>query len=271
MGNLETGRLLRKVGIRPDRGLGQNFLVNASIARSIAAAVPSEGRTLEIGPGLGSLTRYLLPRCEGLTAVEISSRMGRYLNDRFGEEGLRVVNADFLSVDPASLPGYPFRNLAGNLPYSISSPVLFRLVEDPFAQVLTAVLMLQREVAVRLAALDGGRDYGKLSLQIWPLFTVEVLLDAVPEDFFPPPEVHSRVVVLRRREEPLVSGDSYRAFRRLVKVSFAARRKTILNNLIAIMDREEALNILGRAGIPPDRRAEQVPPEGFLELLEGMP
>ncbi|OPL19983.1 MAG: hypothetical protein AVO35_00565 [Candidatus Aegiribacteria sp. MLS_C] len=271
MRDLEIVKLLREVGIRPDRDLGQNFLVNGSIARRIASAVPSEGSTLEIGPGLGSLTRYLLPRCESLTAVEISSRMSDHLMERFGNDGLRVVNTDFLSADPASLPGYPFRNLAGNLPYSISSPVLFRLVQDVFEQVRTAVFMLQREVAGRLAALDGGRDYGKLSLQIWPLFEVEAILDAVPEDFFPPPEVHSRVVVLRRRKEPLVRRDAYQAFRRLVKVSFAARRKTILNNLVSVMDRESALRILDSAGIPPDSRAEQVSPEGFLELLKEMP
>ena len=131
-----------------------------------------------------------------------------------------------------------------------------------------AVVMLQREVAVRLAALDGGRDYGKLSLQLWPLFTVETLLDAEPEDFYPQPEIRSRVVVLRRREQPLAEGETYERFRRLVRVSFAKRRKTILNNLRSVMDREEAMELLRRTGVAPGMRAEQISPGSFLDMAE---
>ncbi|MBN2587329.1 MAG: ribosomal RNA small subunit methyltransferase A [Candidatus Fermentibacteraceae bacterium] len=266
----EVRRNLNRLGLRPDRDLGQNFLVNPSIARKIAAAVPEEGSTMEIGPGLGSLTEQLLNRCGSLTAVEISARMSDFLKERFSGRSLTVVHGDFLKLDPSAIPGFPFSTIAGNLPYSISSPILFRLLEDGFRHVTMAVIMLQREVAQRLAALDGGRDYGKLSLQIWPLFTVEVLLDAIQEDFFPPPEVRSRVLVLNRRSEPLASGDTYSRFRRLVKVSFAKRRKTIFNNLKTIMNREEACGLLSSAGVDPDLRAEQVPPDRFLAMAEAM-
>jgi 16S rRNA (adenine1518-N6/adenine1519-N6)-dimethyltransferase len=262
----EVRRSLRKVGLTPDRDLGQNFLVNPSIAMRIAAEVPVGGSTLEIGPGLGSLTGKLLERCGRLTAVEISGRMTDFLKERYPGDSLRLVHGDFLKLDPVSLPGYPFSTIAGNLPYSISSPILFRLIEEGFKTVTRAVIMLQREVALRLAALDGGRDYGKLSLQLWPIFTVEELLDAEPGDFFPPPEVRSRVMILDRRAEPLAEGETYSRFRRLVKVSFAKRRKTILNNLKSIMDREAALDLLGRTGVDPDLRAEQVPPDRFLAM-----
>ncbi len=264
-------KILHEVGVSPNRELGQNFLVNPSIAAKIAARVPREDSVLEIGPGLGSLTEKLVPLPGSLTMIEISKRMSRYLGHRFQQDNVYVVTGDFLSVRPDDLPGSPFRALTGNLPYSISSPIIFRLLEESFSSVETAVIMLQREVAQRLSALDGGRDYGKLSLQVWPIFTVEHLLDADPEDFFPVPEVRSSVVVLTRRSAPLMQGDVYLRFRRLVKISFAKRRKTILNNLKSCMDRERAAELLEEAGIEPGLRAEQVPPEGFARLARVFP
>jgi len=267
---LELIRQLKRTGVRPDRDLGQNFLVNPSISSRIAAALPSNCSVLEIGPGMGALTEKLISVSGSLTCVEISSRMYRYLEDRFADRNIHFVNDDILKTDPSALPGYPFQAVAGNLPYSISSPILFRLIEDAFSHVETAVVMLQREVARRLCALEGGRDYGKLSLQIWPVFQVEVLLDACPEDFHPAPDVHSRVVILRRRPRPLVSGQVYVRFRRVVKVAFAMRRKTILNNLRTMMKKDEALGILRDAGIDPGQRAEQLPPKAFIRLAEVM-
>ncbi len=266
----EVKNTLRRLGVSPDRELGQNFLVNPFIAAKTASAVPRGESTLEIGPGLGSLTERLLERCGSLTAVEISRKMAGFLESKFGPAGLRIVREDFLRVDPSVLPGFPFRVVVGNLPYSISSPALFRLTEHGFRHVDVAVFMLQKEVAVRLSSLDGGREYGKLSLQIWPLFTVENLLDAEPGDFFPEPRVKSRVVVIRRRKEPLVDERSYPGFRKLVRDAFAMRRKTILNNLGASMGRERAASLLGRAAIDPGLRAERIPPRGFLKLLEAM-
>jgi 16S rRNA (adenine1518-N6/adenine1519-N6)-dimethyltransferase len=126
--------------------------------------------------------------------------------------------------------------------------------------------MLQREMASRVTTLDGGRDYGRLSLQIWPLFSVRVLLDAGAGDFYPRPKVESRVIVLDRRDLPLVDPELFDSYRRIVKVSFATRRKTILNNLAPVFGREEAGILLEKAGIDPGSRAEQLPPESFVRL-----
>jgi 16S rRNA (adenine1518-N6/adenine1519-N6)-dimethyltransferase len=261
---------LKRTGLDPNRNLGQNFLINPSVASRIAAEIPEKGSVLEIGPGFGSLTEKLLPRSESLSAVEISGRMASFLSNRFEDERLKVIQADFLKVDPSELPGYPFITLAGNLPYSISSPILFRMIEGRFRHIQKAILMLQREVAIRLATLDGGKDYGKLSLQIWPVFTVENLIDVSAEDFYPVPEVLSRVVVLRRRIRPLVPDEMYGRFRRIVKVSFAMRRKTILNNLKALLGKEKALKLLEMSCIDPGLRAEQLPPEKFIRMTEVM-
>ncbi len=264
-------RYLRRTGLDPNRRLGQNFLINSSIASRIAAEIPGQGSVLEIGPGFGSLTEKLLPRSESLSVVEISDRMALFLRQRFSGERLNVIRADFLEVDPSELPAYPFMTVVGNLPYYISSPIIFRMIEHSFRHVQKAVLMLQREVAVRLSTLDGGKDYGKLSLQIWPVFTVEDLIDVSAEDFYPVPGVLSRVVVLNRRSNPLISEELYGRFRKIVKVSFAMRRKTIFNNLKPLLGKDGALKLLEMSDVDPCHRAEQLPPERFVKMAEAMP
>jgi 16S rRNA (adenine1518-N6/adenine1519-N6)-dimethyltransferase len=266
----EVRKLLAEVGVRPDRDLGQSFLVNESIAGRIAAAAASGGSVMEIGPGLGALTGLLLPLCGSLTVVEISGGMASFLVRRFAGTGLQIVHGDVLEVVPETLPGYPFEGIAGNLPYSVSSPVLFRLLEKGFETVRTAVLMLQREVADRLHAEEGGRRSGRLALQLWPYFVVSDLLDAAPEDFHPMPAVHSRVVVLTRRHAPLVPPELAEEYRRVVRVALSARRKTLLNNFTALLGREKAREVLSSAGIEPGLRAEQLSPERFIRLAEVM-
>jgi len=264
----EIRRLLRDVGVAPDKRLGQTFLLNRLAAGRIAleAAPGPRENLLEIGPGLGALTAELLAVCRSVTAVEISLKMCRYLSERFGAERLQVVNSDFLKTDPVDLPGYPFTSLAGNLPYSISSPALLRLLEPGFDPVRKAVFMLQKEVAIRVETLDGGKDYGRLSLQLWPRFSVRVLLDVGSGDFYPPPRVESRVIVLTRRTNPLVSQELFETYRKLVKISFSSRRKIILNNLAAVFGRETAADYLRSAGIDSSLRAEQIAPEAFARL-----
>lgn len=260
-------RALDELGIVPNRALGQNFLVNESIAVRIAAACPA-GSVLEIGPGLGSLTEFLVSPDRPVTAIEVSFPMAARLERVFSGKPLRVVTADFLEVVPASLPGAPFDALAANLPYGISSPALFRLAEPGFGSIRTAVVMLQAELAARVTAGPGSKEYGRLALGLWPFFESSALLDAEPGDFLPVPAVRSRVLVLRRRESQLVPSSLVPAFRRIVAVSFSRRRKTILNNLSAAMGRGEAATLLGLAGIDSGLRAEQLPPECFIRMAE---
>ncbi|NLP05769.1 16S rRNA (adenine(1518)-N(6)/adenine(1519)-N(6))-dimethyltransferase [Candidatus Fermentibacteria bacterium] len=261
----EVRGILSRIGVTPSRSLGQHFLLSEGAAERIASA--ARGRsTLEIGPGLGILTRHLAGHSGSVTAVEISAPLSAFLGSGILRPGINVVNADFLAADPSSLPGYPFDTVAGNLPYGISTAVLSAISGPRFSRVSRAVLMLQTEVAARASCLSGGKEYGRLSLMLWPEFTVARLLDAGPGDFYPQPAVSSRVIVLDRRPEPMVPSGMMVPFRRMVKVCFASRRKTILNNLAALKGRDEALRLLGRAGIEPGLRAEQVPPEGFARL-----
>jgi 16S rRNA (adenine1518-N6/adenine1519-N6)-dimethyltransferase len=266
----ELHRFLKEAGITPNRKLGQSFLVNSYIASRIAEEVSTSSSVLEIGPGFGALTEKLLDRCGSLSAVEISPEMVDVLRKRFSDEALSVTRGDILSVNPETLPGFPFHTVTGNLPYSISSPILFRMLEEGFDQVQKAVLMLQREVAIRLSTLDGGKEYGKLALKMWPYYTVRTLLDADPEDFYPTPVVYSRVVVLERRSEPIVSRELFGKFRRIINISFSSRRKIILNNLTPVLGRDRSMEILARTGIDPGLRAEQIEPEMFVRLAENL-
>lgn len=263
----QVRRALEEIGLVPNRLLGQNFLVNESVAARIAAACP-RGNVLEVGPGLGALTSFLLDGGRTVTGVEVSHLMADRLERVFEGRPLEIVRGDFLEIDPGSLPGAPFPALAANLPYSISSPALFRLTEPSFASIRTAVVMLQAELADRVTAGPGCKEYGRLALGIWPVFESRSLLDAEPGDFYPKPSISSRVLLLTRRPSPLVTEELMPAFRRVVALCFARRRKTILNNLAALMGRDRAASVLALAGIDSGMRAEQLAPECFKRIAE---
>jgi 16S rRNA (adenine1518-N6/adenine1519-N6)-dimethyltransferase len=263
----EVRSALEALGVRPERRLGQNFLVNEDVA-SRAARECAGLKVLEIGPGLGALTEELLAVASRVTAVEISLPLCEFLAGRFGSSRFSLVQGDFLRTDPAELPGQPFDAVAGNLPYSISSHAVVRLTRKEFASVRKAVLMLQTEVAVRAMTLTGGREYGRLALALWPHFTLRKLLDTEPSSFYPQPEVNSTVVVLERRTEPVVRHEYLDSFSRLVRIGFASRRKTLLNNLASVVGRPRAEAALGKAGIALSSRAEQLPPESLALLAE---
>jgi len=265
MNSRETRAALEELGIRAMKGMGQNFLVNPLAAEKIAAALGSRpASVLEIGPGLGALTGKLLEAGHSVSAVELSEELAGWVKNRFPE--VNVVQGDFLQVKPDSVPGYPFRAVASNLPYNISSQAVLKLCEAEYSHVDTAVLMLQREMAERLGCLLGGREYGRLSLMVWPWFSVTKLFDLSPGEFMPRPKVDSRVVILRRRSDPPLSRSGYEVFSKIVKAAFSSRRKKIINCLAPALGRNAALALLESASVDPDLRAERIPPEKFAEL-----
>ncbi|MFO7950565.1 MAG: 16S rRNA (adenine(1518)-N(6)/adenine(1519)-N(6))-dimethyltransferase RsmA [Candidatus Fermentibacteraceae bacterium] len=256
----DVRRTLRDLELRPSRRYGQSFLLRGGVARRMAEEAGS-GSVLEVGPGLGALTTELAAGAESLCCVEVAPVLADYLRGREDLADVSIVTGDFLQTDPAGLPGYPFDVLASNLPYSISSPALLRLTQPCLSAVRRAVVMLQREVAQRVTAEPGCGDYGRLTLALWPRFEAETLLDAEPRDFYPQPAVRSRVLILRRRDVPKVPPETMDRFSWLVRVGFSSRRKTLLNNLSAVMDRGAAAALLSEAGISRRARAEELAPE----------
>ena len=247
------------------RRLGQHFLRPASVERLLRTIDPKPDDVfLEIGPGAGALTFPLAERCREVVAVEIDPPLVERLRDRV--PNVRIVHGDALEVDLASLVP-PGSRLAGNLPYAVSSPLLRRFLELR-GHVRDIHVMLQDEVARRVAAAPGSKDYGILSV-LYALYTdADMPLRFPPGAFVPPPKVHSAVLRARFLPTPRAQVQDPPAFERLVQRSFAHRRKTLENNLQdSYPNLKEHLRLLKIPGV---RRAETLSVVEFAELARSL-
>ncbi len=238
---------------------GQHFLADGGVLDAIVAAIdPHPGEALvEIGPGLGALTLPLLARCERLAVVELDRDLAARLRR---QPGLEVIEADVLKVDFGALAqrlGAPLR-VVGNLPYNISTPILFHLL-DAAAQVADQHFMLQKEVVERMAAAPGNKDYGRLSVMLQWRYHIESLFDVPPEAFEPPPRVNSAVA----RMQPLAARPAVDAalLGELVGVAFSQRRKLLRHTLGRWLEARGCA-----ATFDLQRRAEEVPVAQYLAL-----
>lgn len=216
---MDTRELIRRAGVEPSGEGDQHFLVDEDVLDRITGYAPPAERALEVGGGVGNLTTRLLDRYPEVTVVEVDSRLARFLEEEF--PGARVVNADFLEI-----PVPDFDIAVANLPYSASSPVLFRLLPRRKPMVFT----LQLEFAERMAAEAGESDYGRLSVGAQHYAEVELLETVPPTAFRPPPEVESAVVRLTPHEPSYEVGDE-EFFMTVVRAAFTQRRKTLRNAL----------------------------------------
>lgn len=261
-------RLLAELGISPRKRLGQNFLHDRNIARKIVEIARDLGPPfLEIGAGLGSLTSLLAAGGAETVAVEVDRSLARFLRERYAGSRVEILEADFLSVPEAEWRRR-FRQggtVVGNLPYSISSPIVLRLMDlrEIFPR---AVLMLQKEMAQRLCASPGGKEYGILSVYLSVLSDSRIEFPVRRTCFSPSPEVDSAVLSVRFRPE--VDQPTFRALQRVVRTAFARRRKQLRNAPAEFLPggAERWCDLLSRSGIDPSLRAESVPPETWLSL-----
>lgn len=246
---------------------GQNFLTDGHIIDAIVRAIdPHDGQALiEIGPGLGALTLPLLAHCRPLTVIELDRDLAARLRR---QDGLRVVESDVLKVDFGALadelcaPGAKLR-IAGNLPYNISSPILFHLL--PWAgRVEDQHFMLQKEVVDRMAAGPGSKAYGRLSVMLQWRYHIESVLDVPPESFDPPPKVDSAVVRMIPWPQP-VALDAAR-FEQMMAVAFSQRRKLLRHSLGRWLEEQGIEH-----GFDLQRRAEEVPVAEFTALAASLP
>lgn len=247
----------------PRKRYGQHFLVDpAIVARIIAAIAPAPGEILvEIGPGHGALTGPLAARSARLHLIEIDRDLAAALAERCDADRVSVHVGDALEFDYDSLPS-PFR-LVGNLPYNISTPLLFRLAAYA-DRIRDAHFMLQREVVERLAAAPGGKDYGRLSVMIQYRCAVEPLFGVGPGAFHPRPRVDSTVVRLIPHAAPPVTVADEALLARLVAQAFSRRRKTLRNALEGLVEAEA----LAALGIDPRRRPETLTLAEFAALAD---
>lgn len=270
-------RILSERGLRPQKGRGQNFLSDVNTAAKIVALANLDPAlpVLEIGPGLGALTEPLLASGLRVHAVEVDTGLVEYLKDHLVpryESRFEVQHADILDLDPRqtaeSLGGRI--SVVGNLPYVISSPVLFWLLEAG-GSIARAVVMLQKELADRLTASPGGKDYGRLSVILGYHANVRTLVQVGASVFHPRPKVGSTVVSIEFKSDPRPALKSDELFRRIVAAGFAMRRKKLSNALSAAFETDIVRAALAEANIDPNRRAESLSVSDFVGLTNAWP
>ena len=267
---------LSAYGLFPKKRLGQHFLVDQNVLNKIvrAAQVGKEDIVLEVGPGLGGMTLALARLAKHVIAVEIDERLAAILKEKVaGYSNVEVVKSDILKVDFKRLfrkKDHPIKVVA-NLPYQISTPLLFRFIEsrETFSDLF---LMLQKEVAERMVASPGKKEYGPLSIFIQAFSDVSIRFIIKPSAFFPPPKVESALVSMAWKEKPMIEKEEEEWFRRVVKASFGYRRKTLLNALkhSELYFQEYTASRMEKAGIDPRRRPETLTIAEFICLAEDL-
>lgn len=264
-----------KYGFVFKKGLGQNFLSSKSVLEEIAAAaeIDNEG-VIEIGPGFGVLTHELAMRAKKVVALELDERLIPILADTLGEHNnIKVINADVLKTDVKKLIADEFDGMsvsvAANLPYYITTPIITSLIEEHLP-LNNLVVMVQKEVAERITAKPGTKNYGAISV-LCQFYTIPEYVTTVPADLFvPPPKVDSAVVKMKFRDVPAVEVKDEKLFFRTVKAAFSQRRKTLLNCLTANFSKSKAeiSDLLTGIEIEPTRRGETLTLEEFSRISD---
>jgi 16S rRNA (adenine1518-N6/adenine1519-N6)-dimethyltransferase len=251
------------------KSLGQHFLNNRQILSRIVDALGLQGgeAVIEIGPGRGSLTDLLRERAGKVIAIEYDRALAAILRERYADDPrITVLERDVLEVNFSELVNGPY-SLVGNVPYYITTPILFQGLTRPRPE--RAVYLIQREVAERIVAPPGDREYGALSVNVQALATPEILFRVPAGAFSPPPKVDSAVLLIVPRADPVISPAEEDAFRGFVQGAFGFRRKQMRRVLRELwrLDAEYAEKALAAAAIEPTRRPETVSAEEFAHLL----
>jgi len=253
--------IYKELNFRPKKSLGQNFLFDHKILSAIAATVQG-GICIEIGPGPGGLTWELAQVCSRVVAIEIDEDLCSFLVKAFRDKGnVEIIKGDFLHIDLDALfeahIGEPFK-IAANMPYYITTPIIMKIL-DSRLPVTKMTLMMQKEVADRILAPPGSRDYGVLSVMCQARAKALRICDVSPGAFYPPPQVKSTILTFDLYRESIIHSH-INDFRRCVRAAFSARRKQIANNISQgyAMSKDKAQAVLKKASIDPAARAEQL-------------
>lgn len=264
-----TRELVEKYQFRFTKSLGQNFLVDQNIVRDIVkgAGVTKEDYVIEIGPGVGTLTRELLKEAASVTAIELDDKLLPILKEELKEyENFHLIHGDATKVQlDAVYPGKEIK-LVANLPYYVTTPIITKILNDKVA-FSSLTIMIQKEVAERMDAVPGTKDYGSLSVLVQYYCDTKIVRSVPPESFMPRPKVDSTVIRLTKLEEPRAHVEDEALFFKIVRMVFTMRRKTLSNNLKSLgYTREFIEEVLEAAGIDLKARGETLSVEKFAEL-----
>ncbi len=277
---IRTRDILEKYGFSFKKSLGQNFLIDPNILKRIVdhSEVTEETGTIEIGPGIGALTEQLARNSKKVVAFEIDQRLLPILDETLEPySNVEVIHQDVLKADVKAVMEEKLSDVkdvmvVANLPYYVTTPIIMKLLEEKLP-IRGIVVMLQKEVADRITANPGTKDYGSLSIAVQYYTKAEIVMTVPKTVFVPQPNVDSAVIRLTVREKPPVAMVDEAFFFRVIKISFAQRRKTILNNLISQLPngkekKESIVSALEQAGIDPRRRGETLSIEEFARLSD---
>ena len=276
----ETKNIMKQNGIRANKNLGQNFLINKEVLESIvnSSEINKDDMVIEIGPGLGTLTKYLLEKAGEVLCIEIDSKMIKILNNRFNKyENFQIINEDVLKVDLNKIISEKKRQgkvkkvkIVANLPYYITTPIIMKLLEDKL-DIESITVMIQKEVAERLIAVPGEKETGAITYTVYYYCESEKIMEVPNSSFIPEPEVTSEVIKMELRSKPAVEIENPKIMFMIIKSAFMQRRKTLLNaltNTKVFLSKEEGLEILKKLNLGENIRAENLSIQDFCNIAK---
>jgi len=274
----ETRYIMKKYGIKANKSLGQNFLINSEVVESIVGSsqICEQDMVIEIGPGLGTLTKYLLEKAGKVLCIELDKRMIEILENRFASYGnFEIINEDVLKVNLKEIINENKKSgiiqnvkIVANLPYYITTPIIMKLLEDKL-DIESITVMIQKEVADRLVEIPGGKDTGAITYSVYYYCESEKIMEVPNSSFIPEPEVTSEVIKMTLRKEPAVKLDNPKVMFMIIKSAFMQRRKTLLNaltNTKVFLSKNEGLEILKKLNLAENVRAENLTIEDFANI-----
>lgn len=274
----ETRFIMNKYHIKANKALGQNFLISEEVIQAIveSSQIEKEDLVIEIGPGLGTLTKYLLEKAKKVICIELDKKMIPILQDRFlVYNNFELLGQDVLKVDLKNLIQREKSNtniknvkIVANLPYYITTPIIMKLLEEELL-LESITVMIQKEVADRLIALPGEKDAGSITYSVYYYAQAQGILEVPNTSFIPEPEVTSKVIKLNIRKEPPVKIEKKEIMFRIIKSAFLQRRKTLLNALVnakVFVNKEEGVQVLEKLGIDINIRPEKLRLEDYANI-----
>lgn len=274
----ETKFIMKKYNIRANKSLGQNFLISEQVVNEIveSSKIDKEDLVIEIGPGLGTLTKYLLEKAGKVIGIELDKKMVEILQDRFKlYNNFELYQQDVLKIDLKHLIKKEKENtnikkvkIVANLPYYITTPIIMKLLEEKL-DLESITVMIQKEVADRLIAIPGEKETGAITYAVYYYAIAEAILEVPKESFIPEPEVTSKVIKLNIRKEPPIEVQDKELMFKIIKSAFMQRRKTLinaLNNAKIFQNKEEGNQILESLKLDESVRAEKLTLENFADI-----
>lgn len=274
----ETQFIMNKYHIKANKSLGQNFLICEEVIKGIvdSSEIEEEDLVIEIGPGLGTLTRFLLEKAGKVIGIELDKKVIPILEERFSfYQNFELLNQDVLKVDLRELIAEEIRKgiikrvkIVANLPYYITTPIIMKLLEEQLP-LESITVMIQKEVADRLIAIPGERETGSITYSVYYYAEAEGVLEVPNSSFLPEPEVTSKVIKLKVRKEPPVKVENKERMFQVIKCAFMQRRKTLLNALVntkVFMNKEEGIKILEKLQMDSNIRPENLKLEDYANI-----